>query len=61
VAGYTVLYQGDNPWRAVAVFDLPGGQRTVAYSENALLMQAMMEREFCGQVCSLDAGCFNWG
>ena len=61
VVGYTVLYQGDNPWRAVAVFDLPGGQRTVAYSENAQLMQAMMEQEFCGQVCSLDAGCFNWG
>ena len=34
VAGYTVLYQGDSPWRAVAVFDLPGGARTVAYSES---------------------------
>lgn len=60
VVGYTVLYQGDDPWRAVAVFDLPGGQRTVAYSENAQLMQSMLEQEFCDQACSVAGGRFNW-
>mgnify|MGYP001825806288 FL=1 len=41
VAGYTVLYQGSDPWRAVAVFDLPHGQRTVAYSEDQAIIERM--------------------
>jgi acetyl-CoA C-acetyltransferase len=49
VAGYTVLYRGMDPWRAVAVFDLPGGNRTVAYSEEQALMQHMMIVECCGE------------
>ena len=53
VAGYTVLYQGMDPWRGIAVFDLPGGRRTVAYSEDADLMARMMAQEFVGQVCQL--------
>ena len=58
VAGYTVLYQGLEPWRAVAVFDLPGGQRTVAYSENPELLQTMMTRECCGEIYVLADGGF---
>ena len=58
VAGYTVLYQGAEPWRAVAVFDLPGGQRTVAYSENPQLMQLMMAKECCGEIFTLRDGQF---
>jgi acetyl-CoA C-acetyltransferase len=61
VAGYTVLYQGSDPWRAVAVFDLPGGARTVAYSEEPGLMQAMQEQEFCGRQLSLADGQFSAG
>lgn len=59
VAGYTVLYQGLEPWRAVAVFDLPGGQRTVAYSENAQLLEQMLTEECCQRVYQLAAGQFS--
>ena len=58
VAGYTVLYQGSEPWRAVAIFDLPGERRTVAYSEQPVLLQSMQEREFCGEVFTLAEGRF---
>lgn len=58
VAGYTVLYQGSDPWRAVAVFDLPDGQRTVAYSEDAAMMADMMTQECCGVFYSLADGRF---
>ncbi|QFU76960.1 acetyl-CoA acetyltransferase [Halioglobus maricola] len=53
VAGYTVLYQGSNPWRGVAVFDLDDGRRTVAYSEDATLMARMEQEEVVGQVFTL--------
>jgi acetyl-CoA C-acetyltransferase len=54
VAGYTVLYQGLDPWRAVAVFDLPDGRRTVAYNEDSAMMTDMMTQECCG--ISYDVG-----
>jgi acetyl-CoA C-acetyltransferase len=59
VAGYTVLYQGDAPWRAVAVFDLPGDRRTVAYSESPDLLQLMLSQECCGTSFALEAGQFS--
>ncbi len=58
VAGYTVLYQGDQPWRAVAVFDLPGGRRTVAYSEAPEMLARMQGEECCGQQFTLADGRF---
>ncbi|NND69185.1 MAG: acetyl-CoA acetyltransferase [Halioglobus sp.] len=58
VAGYTVLYQGDTPWRAVAVFDLADGRRTVAYSEEASIIETMQGSECCGQNFTLGAGQF---
>jgi acetyl-CoA C-acetyltransferase len=58
VAGYTVLYQGSDPWRAVAVFDLPGQRRTVAYSEDPALLRGMQERECVGETYELAGGCF---
>ena len=58
VAGYTVLYQGLDPWRAVAVFDLPDGQRTVAYSEDNQVMELMMTQECCGAIYQLAEGRF---
>ena len=61
VAGYTVLYQGGDPWRAVAVFDLPDGARTVAYSEEPELMQSMQEQEYCGRQLSVANGQFRAG
>jgi len=58
VAGYTVLYQGAEPWRAVAVFDLPDGRRTVAYSEDPQWLQMMMTQECCGESFTVAAGQF---
>jgi acetyl-CoA C-acetyltransferase len=58
VAGYTVLYQGSDPWRAVAVFDIAGGRRTVAYSEEPEIIQMMMAGECCGEVFALRDGQF---
>ena len=58
VAGYTVLFQGSEPWRAVAVFDLPDERRTVAYSEQPEILASMQQREFCGQRFSLAEGRF---
>ncbi len=58
VPGYTVRDQGSDPWRAVAVFDLPDGQRTVAYSEDPAMMEAMMTQECCGMSYDVSAGRF---
>lgn len=55
IAGYTVLFDGDTPSRAIAVCDVAGGARTVVYSEDPELMQRMMEREFCGEAVTIDA------
>jgi acetyl-CoA C-acetyltransferase len=59
VAGYTVLYQGSDPWRAVAVFDLPDQRRTVAYSEAAAELMRFQGEEACGLHCRLAGGQFH--
>jgi acetyl-CoA C-acetyltransferase len=61
VVGYTVLFQGASPWRAVAVFELPDGRRTVAFSETPEVMRQMMEEECCGRDYVLQAGQFEGG
>jgi acetyl-CoA C-acetyltransferase len=58
VAGYTVLYQGQEPWRAVAVFDLTDGRRTVAYSEEPAMLAHMMAQECCGERYQIGSGTF---
>ena len=58
VAGYTVLYQGEHPWRAVAVFDLPEQRRTVAFSEEPTLLAEMQGEECCGRQFALSGGQF---
>ena len=45
IAGYTVLYQSSRPWRAVAVCDLPGGRRSVAYSEQDSILEAFQQED----------------
>lgn len=59
IAGYTVLYQGENAWRGVAVLDLPDGRRTVAYSEDPSVIEAMHGEECCGRDTSVDEGVFS--
>lgn len=58
VVGYTVLFQGDQPWRAVAVFDLPQKRRTVAFSEEPVLLAEMQGEECCGREFVLSGGQF---
>jgi len=58
VAGYTVLFQGDQPWRGVAVFDLPAGKRTVAYTEDSGLIEQLLGDEQCGNSFVLSEGQF---
>ncbi len=60
IAGYTVLFQGDAPWRAVAVCDLPSGKRTVAYCEQQVIMEALLEQgEFVGRQVAIAEGQFH--
>jgi len=59
IAGFTVLYQGDTAWRAVAVCDLPGGKRTVAFSEQSTIIEALQEGEFCGSQVAIVEGQFS--
>jgi acetyl-CoA C-acetyltransferase len=58
VAGYTVLYRGDAPWRGVVICNLPDGKRTVAYSESAQVMAQMEAAEYCGQEVTLAGNVF---
>jgi acetyl-CoA C-acetyltransferase len=59
IAGYTVLHQGDTAWRAVVVCDIPGGRRTVAYSDQPGVIAAMQEEEFCGRTVAISDGRFS--
>ncbi len=56
IAGYTVLYQGGERLRAVAMVDLPGDRRAVVWSDDPALMATMEQRECCGATvqCSGD-------
>jgi acetyl-CoA C-acetyltransferase len=56
IAGYTVLYQGGEPLRAVAMVDLPDDRRAVVWSDDPALMAEMERREYCGATvhCSGD-------
>jgi len=49
VAGYTVLYLGDTPFKGLVVCDLPDGRRSVASTEDAGLCRAMTEVEVCAR------------
>jgi len=49
IAGYTVLYLGPNPARAIAVCDLPNGNRSVVSSDDPELARAMTLEEFVGR------------
>ncbi len=49
ILGYTVLYLGGKPQRAVAVLEVADGVHTVVSSEDAATMEAMQQDEYCGQ------------
>jgi acetyl-CoA C-acetyltransferase len=56
IAAYTVLFQGDAPWRMVAVCDVPESKRAVAYAADPGVMQRAMTEELCGIVVNLRDG-----
>jgi acetyl-CoA C-acetyltransferase len=56
IESYTVMYDGDGPAIGHVACLAPGGQRTWANTDDADLMRAMTEEEFCGRRASLDAG-----
>ncbi|PLW67606.1 acetyl-CoA acetyltransferase [Pseudohalioglobus lutimaris] len=58
VAGYTVIYMGDNK-RGIAVFDLPNGNRSVAYSEDPVIIDSLESEECCGRHFVLSGGVFS--
>lgn len=49
IAGYTVLYNGDTPSRAIVIADTTTGERVVVYSEEKAVMEPMLGDEMCGQ------------
>ena len=59
IAGYTVLYQGDAPSRAIIIADTADKQRTLAFSEEATLMQQMMSEEWCGRSVMVSGNTFS--
>ncbi|MGI9280433.1 MAG: hypothetical protein ACR2PX_12525 [Endozoicomonas sp.] len=53
VAGYTVMYQGVDKTRAIAVIDQPSGKRSVCFSDSLALMEQMELEEFCGKTVTV--------
>jgi acetyl-CoA C-acetyltransferase len=58
IAGYTVLYQGDQPSRAITIVDTTDGKRALAFSEDNAVMQSMMAEEWCGRRVMIRDGKF---
>jgi len=55
ITGYTVIHGRGGPEQAVALCDFENGRRTIAYSRDRSLMDAMMRREHCGERVSVMA------
>ena len=58
VIGYTVLYASGQRQRAVALLDLPGGQRTLAVCEDPDSMARMEQQEHVGTTVAAAHGAF---
>ena len=49
IVGYTVVFQRGRVSHGGAICDTPGGERTGARCEDAVLLDDMMQREFVGR------------
>ncbi len=58
IAGYTVLYNGDAPSRAIVIADTPTGERVVVYSEEKSVIEFMLGDEMCGSNIAVEGQCF---
>jgi acetyl-CoA C-acetyltransferase len=54
VAGYTVLFEGEQPARTIFVCDLDDGRRTLAASDDPALAALGTREELCGREVRLD-------
>lgn len=55
IAGYTVVFNKDEPSHAFAYCDTPDGARTVVRNSDKLLLQQMMQEEFVGRTITIHA------
>lgn len=53
ITGYTVTYHKGERQRAIAICDLPNGQRTVSSSDDAELMATMEVNEYVGKTVTI--------
>jgi acetyl-CoA C-acetyltransferase len=53
VVGYTVIHGREGAQQAVALCDLEGGRRTIAFTTDPGLMDAMMREEYCSRTVSI--------
>lgn len=58
IAGYTVLYSGDQPARAIVIADTPAGERVVVYSEEQSTVGRMLGDEMCGCAITVEGQLF---
>lgn len=58
VVGYTVMYHKKEPQRGIVIVDLPDGNRSIAFTEDPLTMDAMQKNEICGQTIHINKGQF---
>jgi len=56
IVGYTVVFQGAVPSHAIAICDMPAGERTVVRSDDGALLESMTREEFCGRVIQVVVG-----
>ena len=56
VAGYTVLHERGTPRRGVALVDFADGTRTLATTDDAVQVAALLEREWCGHPVTVTTG-----
>ncbi len=56
IVSYTVLYDGTDPARGVALCDMDAGVRTLAVTDDPDIACAMTHEEFCGRRVTLGAG-----
>jgi acetyl-CoA C-acetyltransferase len=59
IAGYTVMFNGQEVSHCIAVCDTPQGTRTVVRSEERELLERMIREEFCGRTVEVrrDGSC----
>ncbi len=56
IAGYTVVFNGEQLSHGIAFCDTPGGARTVARTDDEALLASMTREEFCGRRVEIVSG-----